>query len=452
MWIIYTAPAFFGVCLNLFMVTTWAVAGKKTFLGLPVQLKACVFYGIVCGLVDIFPSLVLKNDLPCGACGTEECTGSSFFCVLGRSSQFLLLGILVGLASLTRTLNIAVQGGDKPSKNGTLVLLTIPLVLMVCGYILDSEENMDSNADTIGVLNNARHAFSCSMRLPSMEAEWVLLGIPTVLAGSVIVFHTLQTWRHFRKVHTNAGGNHGEPKSQSIVDSLRNTPRMNPQERRLVQIAFMAAVLLFLNLGLSVALATSIDKWGETSKLALECSLETFSSHDFTVYESENRVKAGNSVCSAETANAFYEVIEEGGCKGGCTYRDDLQDRSFSSIVLLCETASGPLPEGPIERGDFVKKMCDCPCEAFVEVEEPSLVIMQLLFLAQSLALTIVGVNLAFTEATMKSWKTFIQSHRRRGTTDQHSSAHANQHSSGANGSEHGDYGSPKGGARGNYD
>ena len=60
-----------GFALSLFMVSTWGLAGWKHFNAQPYQLKACVFGGILYGLVGTLPSLVLKYDLACG-CETEE--------------------------------------------------------------------------------------------------------------------------------------------------------------------------------------------------------------------------------------------------------------------------------------------------------------------------------------------------------------------------------------------
>ena len=42
------------------------------FLGVPYQVKACVFASLLYAIVDTLPSLVLKYDLPCAECKTEE--------------------------------------------------------------------------------------------------------------------------------------------------------------------------------------------------------------------------------------------------------------------------------------------------------------------------------------------------------------------------------------------
>jgi hypothetical protein len=70
-WGFYNGIGVVGLFLNVFMATTWAVAGRRHFSTLPYQLKVCVFAGIVYGIVGTLPSLMMKYDLPC-ACETEE--------------------------------------------------------------------------------------------------------------------------------------------------------------------------------------------------------------------------------------------------------------------------------------------------------------------------------------------------------------------------------------------
>jgi hypothetical protein len=48
------------------------LGGKKAFLAVPYQVKACVFQGILYAIVGTLPSLIMKYDLPCSECSTEE--------------------------------------------------------------------------------------------------------------------------------------------------------------------------------------------------------------------------------------------------------------------------------------------------------------------------------------------------------------------------------------------
>ena len=97
-------------------------------------------------------------------------------------------------ASLTQELKLALTQGVKAQRKVfTMMVLGMPFVLMVAAYLMDSEMNM-SKQGGVGILNTARHAFSCSMRLPSLTAEWFLLGVPTAAAGATIFWNTSITW------------------------------------------------------------------------------------------------------------------------------------------------------------------------------------------------------------------------------------------------------------------
>jgi hypothetical protein len=42
------------------------------FLAVPYQVKACVFAGLLYSIVGTLPSFIMKYDLPCSECNTEE--------------------------------------------------------------------------------------------------------------------------------------------------------------------------------------------------------------------------------------------------------------------------------------------------------------------------------------------------------------------------------------------
>jgi hypothetical protein len=48
------------------------LGGKKVFLAVPYQVKACVFSGLLYAIVGTLPSLIMKYELPCSKCNTEE--------------------------------------------------------------------------------------------------------------------------------------------------------------------------------------------------------------------------------------------------------------------------------------------------------------------------------------------------------------------------------------------
>jgi hypothetical protein len=107
------------------------------------------------------------------ACPTEECTGNGAMCWMNRSSIYLLLAIMINLCCLTYTLfsKLGNVGAMGTKKKNTLYALCVgfPLLLVICGYALDTDDPDVANA----LLNVARHGFKCSMRFASMPLEWV---------------------------------------------------------------------------------------------------------------------------------------------------------------------------------------------------------------------------------------------------------------------------------------
>jgi hypothetical protein len=64
MWIISSAPACLGLLFNIFMALTWYIGGKKFFASNPFYMKMCVGCGLLYGIVDTLPVLVLGEELP----------------------------------------------------------------------------------------------------------------------------------------------------------------------------------------------------------------------------------------------------------------------------------------------------------------------------------------------------------------------------------------------------
>ena len=79
MWVVATVVGLVGLALNLFMAVTWVIAGRKHFKKMQFQIKFMVIAGIVYGLVETLPSLILKYDLPC-ACEDEDWAATEEWC------------------------------------------------------------------------------------------------------------------------------------------------------------------------------------------------------------------------------------------------------------------------------------------------------------------------------------------------------------------------------------
>jgi hypothetical protein len=64
MWIISSVPACLGLAFNMYMALTWYMGGKKAFQAVNFNLKMCVLCGLLYGIIDTIPVLILGEELP----------------------------------------------------------------------------------------------------------------------------------------------------------------------------------------------------------------------------------------------------------------------------------------------------------------------------------------------------------------------------------------------------
>ncbi len=139
------------------------------------------------------PSLVLFSGLPC-ACSTEDCFDTTALCTLNRLNVPLLQTIMFGLslkilrlhANLTR---VARGGGIKSvkvdSRVGELTCVLVASVLCLVSFGVEDRTYGSAQYN----LQMSRSAFLCKMRLPSFNAEFVLMHLPVVASGGIITFY-----------------------------------------------------------------------------------------------------------------------------------------------------------------------------------------------------------------------------------------------------------------------
>ncbi len=72
------------------------------FLAVPYQVKACVFAGLLNAIVGTLPSLIMKYDLPCSECNTEEWYCKIIFSFRIADFYLLQLSIVFDLMSQYR--------------------------------------------------------------------------------------------------------------------------------------------------------------------------------------------------------------------------------------------------------------------------------------------------------------------------------------------------------------
>jgi hypothetical protein len=160
MWAVTSFLGALGFCLNTYMAATWYIGGKQFLKGVPFNLKNAVFSGLLYGVVETLPVLILGSDLPC-SCKSEECTGDSIMCAVNRSSIYLLLSILINLCALTYNLYKSLGKKGAIDKNAQAKIdnacIAIPIFLLLVGYAIDTPDTKVPNS----LLNVSRHGFNC---------------------------------------------------------------------------------------------------------------------------------------------------------------------------------------------------------------------------------------------------------------------------------------------------
>jgi hypothetical protein len=110
MWMVASSISMVGLMLNTFMALTWVVGGEKHFQEQPFGVRVCVFGGLLFGMIDTLPTIILKYDLACEDT-TEEFTGTGALCALNRMSIYILLSMQLALAVVVFNLYLNLTGG-----------------------------------------------------------------------------------------------------------------------------------------------------------------------------------------------------------------------------------------------------------------------------------------------------------------------------------------------------
>ena len=227
MWAGSNAVGLIGLVLNVYMCMTWSdhtsyllllsllicmyhsysyypldhfclvwlcryLGGKKVFLAVPYQVKACVFVGLLYSIVGTLPSLIMKYDLPCSECNTEEwwckiifplrilllfvtrvlfstwclSTGKGPLCAINRSSIFFLLSLQIHLCDLVRSLYVDITVENQRRSQGLIwkvLSVGIPCLLMAISYggvCLSSYVNVMSRLWFSLLITNACHQWN----------------------------------------------------------------------------------------------------------------------------------------------------------------------------------------------------------------------------------------------------------------------------------------------------
>ena len=255
-----------------------------------------------------------------------------------------------------------------------------PLALVVLAYVFDSDEHMASSVEN-GVLNVARHSckcsfrihlstlyfmglfyviqVKCSMRFSSMTVEWLLLHIHLLWSGGGIVALSTLSWLKIGSIQKSMGL---DARTNIGAESRR---KISGQKKRLFRIAFMTSMCLLMSLAITIATAGVLEDWSRSSEIWLQCRLYKAHLSPVDSYNFED----GEEVCS----DAIWTMAGDA-CTSACYY-------SEKTTLLVCETQTKP-------------DICDCSCDDLVKLEKPSMPAMTIRYLAQSMVVVIVGINM----------------------------------------------------------
>ncbi len=188
MWFSYVVPGTIALLVN-FVATVFMATNKREWnQTLDVNTRFLILVALFSGLIGTLPSLALFSDLPCG-CGTEDCFDTTALCTLNRLNIPLLQTIMFALsfklvklhASLTRV-GPETRGDSLIGESGCVIVAGI--LCMVSFVLEDRTYGSDQYSFHI-----SRSAFQCKIRLPSFQAEFLLMHLPIVVAGVIIIYY-----------------------------------------------------------------------------------------------------------------------------------------------------------------------------------------------------------------------------------------------------------------------
>jgi hypothetical protein len=216
-----------------------------------------------------------------------------------------------------------------------------------------------------------------------MTTEWLALWCPFLVFGSLTMVFCMTAWKQIGILLPPTT----QPASR-VATGVRETMK---QRHRLLRIALMISVCLLLNTIATLSVSSKLDEWSRTADLSLVCSAkETWNSRDWDAYGFD--MKGIVNVCSASEVTF---VNSFGGCASDCAW-----DPSQSQDYLKCKRK--------VTGGDGAAA-CGCPCSSLVQVERPSVGMLTLAHVSQSLVVVIVGLNLGFRKKNLEVWKAFFR-------------------------------------------
>jgi hypothetical protein len=194
-----------------------------------------------------------------------------------------------------------------------------------------------------------------------MTIEWLAIWVHFVWSGSTIMICCFATWWKIGIVTGTI-----KPSSQGRAGQGKQSSKMR---RRLLSIAGLISVCLFLNAVSTILTSAKLEEWTRTTELTLVCTIkETWISRAWDAYglTDDNIVE----VCSGE------EIVSSNfPCIGGCYWHPGI-----TSKYLTCANSQyGSLEDQAaakalVDKNDWEDTppwYCDCPCSRLVEITRP---------------------------------------------------------------------------------
>ena len=134
----------------------------------------------------------------------------------------------------------------------------------VCNEIMCSFHKHDSYLACVYILSCV-HLFFC----PCVNSHFLW-------SGTVTIVSTLISWREIGAIAKAL------KKDESSTATRR---KIDGQRRRLLQISLQTCLCLILNVAATVGISGTLDEWGRSSNLWLQCTLfETWRNRDWDAY------------------------------------------------------------------------------------------------------------------------------------------------------------------------
>jgi hypothetical protein len=204
MWLFYIIPGFLAFLANFMAGSFMAVNSSKWNQTLDSNTRFLIVIALLNGLIGTMPSMVLFDQLPCG-CETEDCFDTTVLCTLNRLSIPLLQTCMFALSVKIYKLHdkiVYLGGAGTSSLFAEYICAGLAFVLFVISLAIE-DKTYGSKQYSLHV---SRSAFLCRMRLPSFEAEFMLMHLPIMLSGVVTCFYLVRVIKivvtNFNKVST----------------------------------------------------------------------------------------------------------------------------------------------------------------------------------------------------------------------------------------------------------